>query len=435
MTIRIIGPTLLLSIASLAAPAPSAKPTFHKDITPILQKNCQSCHRPGEAVPMSLLTYQDARPWAKAIKQAVASRKMPPWFADPHVGKFTNDRSMSEAEIATLTAWADSGALEGKAKDAPAPLTFTEGWIIGKPEAVFEMPEDVQVPASGTVEYTYFIVPTGFTEDKWVYQAEARPGNRALLHHIIVYSRDPESKWLRQYPLGKGFIPNRGGNGELGGQFVTGFAPGLPPEELRPGQGKLIKAGSDLVFQMHYTANGKAGSDRSKVGLIFAKEPPVQRVMTLAAVNSKFVIPPGAPAHSATGGMTLQQDTELIGLLPHMHLRGKSMEMRAVYPDGKVENLLWVPGYDFNWQLWYQLPLGKTLPKGTRIEATGTFDNSANNKNNPNPAAEVRQGDQSWEEMMMGFFNVAFDAKLDPMSVIRAPRKQPVSTQPSGGNE
>ena len=436
MTIRLTGSALILSTISVLSAANPAgvKPTFHKDIVPILQKNCQGCHRSGEAVPMPLMSYTDARPWAKAMKLAVLSRKMPPWFADPHVGTFANDRRMSESEIATLAAWVDAGAPEGRAKDAPPPRVFAEGWMIGKPDVVYEMPEEADVPASGTIEYTYFIVPTGFTEDKWVQFAESRPGNRALVHHIIVYSREPGSKWLAGYPAGKAFIPNhRGGSGNDFGQFITGFAPGSPPEALREGQGKLIKAGSDLVFQMHYTANGKAGKDRSRVGLVFSRQEPTQRVITLAAVNSKFVIPPGAPAHVVDGSMTLHQDTELIGLFPHMHLRGKSMEMRAAYPDGQVEKLLWVPAYDFNWQLWYQLPRGKMLPKGTKIEATGTFDNSANNRYNPDPAAEVRQGDQSWEEMMMGFFNVAFDAKLDPTTILRAPRKKAAPASTGGG--
>ena len=259
MTFRFAA-TASLTLCFAAFAASTHPPTFHKDVAPILQKSCQSCHRPGEAVPMSLLTYQDARPWAKGIKQAVLSRKMPPWFADPHAGTFTNDRRLTESDIATLTAWADSGAAEGKAKDAPPPLTFSEGWMIGKPEAVFEMPEDVEVPASGTIQYTYFIVPTGFTEDKWVQLAESRPGNRSLVHHIIVFAREPGSKWMREYPVGKAFIPNRsGGGGEFGGQFITGFAPGSPPEALRTGQGKLIAAGSDLVFQMHYTATGRPG--------------------------------------------------------------------------------------------------------------------------------------------------------------------------------
>ena len=214
MTLRLTGCTLMiLSIATAANAHSRAKPTFHKDIAPILQKNCQSCHRPGEAVPMPLLSYKDARPWAKAMKQAVLSRKMPPWVADPNVGSFTNDRRMSETEIATLSAWADAGAPEGRKKDGPKPVPFAEGWKMGRPDAVFEMPLDFDVPASGSVEYTYFIVPTGFTEDKWVQLAESRPGNRALVHHIVVYSRNPESKWMRQYPVGKAFVPNRDGGG------------------------------------------------------------------------------------------------------------------------------------------------------------------------------------------------------------------------------
>lgn len=419
-----------LYLVALGTSASAAQVTYHRDVVPILQKHCQTCHRAGEAVPMTLTSYAQVRPWAKAIKQAVSKRTMPPWFADPSVGHFTNDRRLGPAELATLTAWVDQGAPEGNAKDAPPPVTFADGWAIGQPDVVFEMPEAVPVPAQGTVDYTYLIVPTGFTEDKWVQFAEARPGERAVVHHIIVFAREPGSKWLRKYPVNKAFLPSGGGDG--GGQFITGFAPGTPPEALREGQGKLIKAGSDLVFQMHYTANGKPATDRSRIGLRFAKTTPTQRVLTLAAVNSKFVIPPGAEAHRVDGATTLHQETELIGLLPHMHLRGKSMEIRAAYPDGQVEKLLWVPGYDFNWQLWYQLPRGKRLPAGTRIEATGVFDNSANNRNNPDPKAQVVQGEQSWEEMMMGFFNIAFDAQVDPTSVLRAPKK-PV--EPTGGND
>ncbi|MCC6539500.1 MAG: thiol-disulfide isomerase [Bryobacterales bacterium] len=419
-------------LASRVWAAPSTPISYHRDIVPILQKHCQTCHRPGEAVPMTLTRYAEVRPWARAIKQAVSTQAMPPWFADPAVGHFSNDRRLGSADVAKLTAWVDQGAPEGDAKDSPPPVQFADGWAIGEPDVVFAMPETVAVPAKGTVDYTYLIVPTGFSEDKWVQFAEARPGDRAVVHHIIVFAREPGSKWLRKYPVNKAFIPSGDGGGN--GEFITGFAPGSPPEALREGQGKLIKAGSDLVFQMHYTANGKAASDRSRIGLRFAKTTPTQRVMTLAAVNSKFVIPPGAEAHRVEGMATLHRETELIGLLPHMHLRGKSMEIRAAYPDGQVEKLLWVPRYDFNWQLWYQLPRGKRLPAGTRIEATGTFDNSANNRNNPDPRAEVRQGEQSWEEMMMGFFNIAFDAATDPAAILRAPKK--AATEPSsGGND
>ncbi|MFN7920515.1 MAG: thiol-disulfide isomerase [Bryobacteraceae bacterium] len=428
---------MVLPFAAFAAGASTPRPvTFYKDVLPVLQKNCQECHRPGEAVPMALLSYEQARPWAKAMKQAVLSKKMPPWFADPHVGKFTNERGLTQAEISTLVSWADGGSPAGNAKDAPAPRTFAEGWGISQPEAVFEMPEEFEVPATGTVEYTYFIVPTGFTEDKWIQMAEARPGNRSVVHHIIAYVRAPGSKWFRDYPVGKAFIPNKGGdrNREGGGEFVTGYAPGSHPENLRPGQGKLIKAGSDIVFQMHYTANGKSAvKDRSKVGFVFAKQAPTQRVLTLAATDNKFVIPPGADNHRVDAAVTLHQESELVSMLPHMHLRGKAMEMRAVYPTGEVEKLLWVPRYDFNWQLWYQLPAAKKLPAGTRIEASGYFDNSANNKANPDASAEVRYGDQSWEEMMFAFFDVAIDAKMNPGDLLRAPKKKPVSGA-SGGN-
>jgi hypothetical protein len=446
-----------LAAGALAATKPSDV-TFHRDVAPVLQKNCQSCHRPGEAAPMSLLTYKEARPWAKAMREAVLARRMPPWFADSKVGHFTNDRSLSQADIDTLVHWASNGAKEGNPKHAPAPLKFTEGWIIGQPDVVFEMPMEVAVPASGTIEYTYIIIPTNFTEDKWVQLAEIRPGSRPVVHHVIAFVRDPGNRWLREYPVGEPFIPRRerrsaqpaaprdgagpaqapqqgerreGGGEQFNGEFLTGFAPGAPPEMLRDGQAKLIKKGSDLVFQLHYTANGKPATDRTKVGLIFAKQPPAQRVVTLAAQNGRFVIPPGDPAHVVTGSITLHGETELISVLPHMHLRGKSMEMRAVYPNGETEKLLWVPNYDFNWQLWYQLPPGKILPKGTRIEATGTFDNSANNKNNPDPTQEVRWGDQSWEEMMIGFFDVAIDAKTEPRDLLRAPR--PANQQRTGG--
>jgi len=400
--------------------------TFYRDVLPVLQKNCQGCHRAGEAAPMPLLTYKDARPWAKAMREAVMSRRMPPWFADPHVGKFANDRSMKQADVEVIANWAANGAKEGNAKDAPAPVAFTEGWIIGKPDAVFEMAKPVEIPASGTVEYTYFIIPTGFTEDKWIQMAEVRPGNRALVHHVIAFVREPGQKWFQEYPIGEPFVPQKrkggGGDGDGGGmgQFITGFAPGSPPEVLRPGQAKLIKKGSDFVFQLHYTANGKPGTDITKVGVKFATGAPKQRVLTLAAADSKFVIPPGAASHSVEGAITLHADSELISMLPHMHLRGKSMELRAVYATGETEKLLWVPRYDFNWQLWYQLPEGKIIPKGTRIEATGTFDNSANNKANPDPGKEVRYGDQSWEEMMIGFFDVAIDVNMDPRDLVRA---------------
>ncbi|HWQ69256.1 MAG TPA: thiol-disulfide isomerase [Patescibacteria group bacterium] len=394
--------------------------TFYKDVLPVLQKNCQECHRPGEVAPTSFLSYEEVRPQAKAMKEAVLGRRMPPWFADPAVGRFTNDRSLSRAETEIIANWVDSGTHAGELKDAPAPRQFADGWLAGQPDVVFEMPADYEVPASGMMRYVYGIIPTNFREDRWVQMAEARPGNRTVVHHILVYVRDPTSTWLREYPMGRVFMVRDHGKNSPIDEVLTGFVPGAQPLVLRPGQARLIKAGSDLVFEIHYTANGKSASDRSRVGIVFAKEPPRQRVVMLNVANYKFVIPPGAPAHRVDEAITLYGEAELVSLHAHMHLRGKSMEIRAVYPSGEVEKLLWVPNYDFNWQLWYHLPPGKALPRGTRIEVIGTFDNSSRNKNNPDPTVAVRSGEQSWDEMMMGFIEVAIDVGMNPTDLLRS---------------
>jgi hypothetical protein len=416
---------------SLAASAPS-QITFTKDVLPIMQKRCQNCHRPGEVAPMSFLTYNEVRPWAKAIREAVLTKKMPPWFADPHYGKFSNDRSLAKDEIDTLVSWVDGGVREGDPKDAPAPVAWVDGWSIGKPDAVFEMPHDFDVPAAGTIEYQYIVIPSGFTKDTWVQAAEARPGNRKLVHHIIAFVRPPGSKWLSEAKPGVPFVPEAKKDDEkkkkkndeerddaATPELLIGFAPGLVPMTLPSSQAKLVKAGSDFVFQMHYTATGKAGTDRSRIGVIFAKESPSERVFTSNATNSKFVIPPGDPAFKVVSSITLQQSARLVDLMPHMHYRGKDFEYRAVYPTGEEQTLLSVPKYDFNWQLFYYLTEPIVLPKGTRIDCTAHFDNSPNNKYNPDPKAEVRWGDQTWEEMMIGWFDVAVDANSDPVDVFR----------------
>jgi len=367
---------------------------------------------------MALLSYEGTRPWAKAIKAAVVSRKMPPWFADPKYGHFANDRSLNEKDIATLAAWTDGGAPEGDAKDKPTPVEWMEGWNIPKPDLVVEMPRDVKVPSNGTVEYTYLIVPTGFTEDKWVQQMEVRPGNRAVVHHANVYIRRPDSKWLRQYPVGVGFVPEEQKTSSSAGaplldENIAGFTPGKQTVVLRADQAKLIPAGSDIVFQMHYTPNGTGVTDRSKIGFIFSKAPPEKRVARIYAASTSFVIPPGASDYRVESAATLQADTELVSLKPHMHLRGKWMEFRAVYPTGEKEMLLRVPKYSFNWQLEFVLDRPKALPKGTRLEVSAGFDNSANNPFNPDASKTVRWGDQSWEEMMIGYFEVGFRPKMD----------------------
>ena len=403
--------------------------TFNKDVLPILQKDCQTCHRPGEIGPMPLLTYQGTRPWAKAIKTAVLSKKMPPWFADPKHGQFANDRSLSPADVKTLAAWADEGAPEGNAKDRPAPVEWVDGWNIRQPDLVVQMPVEYEVPARGTVEYTYMIVPTGFTEDKWVQAMEVRPSNRAVVHHANVYIRRPGSPWLRKYPAGVAFVPDEQKNSSSAGaplldENVAGFTPGKQTVVLTPGEAKLIPAGSDIVFQIHYTPNGTALKDRTKIGFVFAKTPPEKRVARIYAANNSFVIPPGAREYRVEASTTLQADSVLVSLKPHMHLRGKSMEFRAVYPTGEKEILLDVPQYSFNWQLEFILAHPKTLPKGTRLEVTAAFDNSPDNPWNPDPTKAVRWGDQTWEEMAIGYFEVGFSPQLDLTDLFPARPKQ-----------
>ena len=423
--------SMLVCCFSVVASGATGSVTFSKDVAPILQKNCQGCHRPGEAAPMSLRTYQEARPWAKAMKQAVLAKKMPPWFADAQYGHFRNDRSLPQKDIDTLVSWVDAGAPEGDPKDLPQPLAYVDGWNIGQPDMVLEMPEPFHVPASGTIEYQYVVLPYKFTEDRWVQMAEVRPGNRAMVHHVIAYIRDGSSKWMRDKKPGELFVPEADANGNrpsLNGDLLSGFAPGLPPSILEPGQGRLIKAGSDIVLQLHYTANGHAGEDRTKVGVIFCKQAPHERVMTLAASNSKFTIPPGDPNYQVDASFELGHDAKLSALLPHMHLRGKDFQYRLVYPSGETETILRVPHYDFGWQLWYQPVSDIVLPKGTQIAATAHFDNSVNNPHNPDSTKAVTWGDQSWEEMMIGFFDVTFPADLDPKQLFPEKKKAPPTT-------
>ena len=431
--------TVALATAAAAAPA-----TYYKDVLPVLQKNCQSCHRPGEAAPMSFLSYESTRPWAKAIKTAVITKKMPPWYADPHFGKFSNDRTMNTAEIETLVSWADNGAAAGDAMDAPAPLSFVEGWRIRKPDMVISMPTAYKVPASGTVDYQYVIIPTGFKEDKYVQMAEARPGDPAVVHHIIAFIREPGNPWLKGAKTGVAFSEHEmrqeaearqraeakpgqarkeGGGGNFGGDMLAGYAPGTLPNVMKPGQAKYVPAGSDIVLQIHYTATGKASSDISQVGLVFSDTKPTERVLTLAATTTDFAIPAGATNYEVNAKLKLQDDSTLINLLPHMHFRGKDFEYRVTYPSGEKETLLNVPHYDFNWQLTYDLAQPKTLPKGTVIECTAHYDNSANNKFNPDPTKEVHYGEQTWEEMMFGFFDVSVPMNKTAVDLM-VPEKQ-----------
>jgi len=389
--------------------------TFNKDVLPILQKNCQECHRLGEVAPMSLLTYKDARPWAKSIREEVSLGLMPPWHADPAHGSFLNDRRLSDADKDTIVKWVNGGSLEGDPADLPPMPTYAAGWLMGQPDVVLGMNEDYPVPADGTVEYKYFEIPTNFTEDKWLQAIEVRPGTRAVVHHVIVYARAPQPeprpaafKFAEGMDIPKNDdadakkkapVNDRPAPRRLGAS-IGGFAPGQLVREYQPGTGVRIPAGAVLVFQMHYTANGSATTDRTVVGLRFAKEKPKDEVRLSALVNGAFTIPAGAAKHRVDAELTTAQDVTLWSMLPHTHVRGIEWEYTVSYPDGRTDTILRVPKYDFNWQTDYIFKDPLHLPKGTKIHATAWYDNSVNNPSNPDPSVSERWGDQTWEEMM-----------------------------------
>jgi hypothetical protein len=415
-----------LTTAALAAQAANP-PTFTKDVMPILQQQCQTCHRPGEAGPFSMLTYESTRPWAAAMKEAVETRKMPPWFADPRYGKFTNGSVLTDAQIKTISDWADAKAPKGDPNDMPPSVKWVEGWQIGTPDKIYQLPIAYDVPATGVIDYQHIIVPTGFTKDTWVQAAEVRPTDRAVVHHIIAFIREPKSNWFRGEPAGQFFIApqvkakEQPDTSALPSDFLVGYAPGQPAEILRPGQAKLIKAGSDIVFQVHYTPNGHATSDQTRLGIVFAKEPPRERVLTLSATNGTFLIPPGDPDYRVDSTFEVATQVSLSGLHPHMHGRGKDFLYRLVYPTGETQTILSVPHYNWHWQNWYTLQEAIVLPKGTKIECTAHFDNSPNNPDNADPKRAVPWGEQSWDEMMVGFFNLVFPADL-PVERILPPK-------------
>ncbi len=426
--------------------------TFNKEVAPIFFKNCAECHRAGEGAPFSVMSYKDVRPWAKSIKEKVANRTMPPWHADPHFGEFSNNRALSQQEVDTILAWVDGGAAEGNPKDLPEAPKFTNGWNISKPDVVIQIPEEYTYKV-GADEYQYFDVDPGFKEDKYVVMAEARPTNRKITHHIIAFIVPPGSanmakmnteqrfkameSVLKNSPFYRdGYLMRvkadqpviddgcdsknqRGGGGD---QMLVGYAPGRNVDIMEPGVGKRIPAGSIIRFQVHYS-NQTVGAnevekDRSMVGLVFAKEPPQKLVTTNSIGNILFKIPAGAENHRVTACRTIRRDTTIYSLMPHMHLRGKAMEYKVFYPDGKSETLLNVPGYDFAWQTNYVLKEPKRLPKGSKIMVTGYFDNSAKNKFNPDPTKEVRYGEPTYDEMMLGFMDFVTEfpavAQVDP---------------------
>jgi hypothetical protein len=433
--LRIVAGSILCAGMSFAATAP--EPTFSRDVAPILYRHCVSCHHSGDIAPMSLVTYQEVRPWAAAIREAVALRRMPPWLADPKVGHWSNDPRLSEREISTLEAWTERGKLEGNPRDLPQPPAFHDGWKIGTPDVVIAIPEH-KLAAPGPDEYAYINVPTNFTEDRWVVAAELRPGNRKVVHHAHVFvvdeaankasaeasTKDPAKEYANSIRVKEGTLEwvrpeapviNDGcavddnarfpGSkvSDLGG-LIASYLPGREADVYAPGTARKIPAGASVNFQIHYShTTGKAETDITSVGLIFAKEPPKQVSRRVDLANHMFMIPAGDPDHQVTECHTFDKPIAITSLTPHMHLRGKAMRMIARYPTGEEQTLLLVPAYNFNWQFTYRAQPPINLPKGTRIQIIAEFDNSVNNPLNPNSKEPVRWGSASENEMMDGW--------------------------------
>jgi hypothetical protein len=430
--VKLIAASPLMALCLNAAPV-----TFTHDVAPILYQHCVACHHPNDIAPMSLLTYKDARPWAASIREAIVSGKMPPWKADPHFGRWSNDPRLSDAEIATIKAWIEGGKVEGDAKDMPAAPVFTDGWKMGKPDAIIAIPEQV-IEGTGPDEYVYLNVPTNFKEDRWVVAAELRPGNRRIVHHAHVFvvdkaepsatakpaEKDPQREyanwlmvkqgsleWMRpEAPVidngcsvdDNGLLPGHKSS-DLG-SLISSYLPGREPDVYPEGTARLVPAGASVNFQIHYSrTTGKREVDATSVGLIFAKEPPRQISRRIDLSNQMFRIPAGAPDHPVSECHTFSKDVLITSLTPHMHLRGKSMRIVADLPSGEKKTLLYVPAYSFNWQITYRAEDPIFLPKGTRIEVLATFDNSANNPTNPDPTKVVRWGSASETEMMDGW--------------------------------
>jgi peroxiredoxin len=388
--------------APKAAPA-KAEVSYAKDISRIIQNRCQECHRPGQIGPMPLLTCDDASSWAQMIREVVSDERMPPWHADPKHGKFKNDRRLTSDEKTKLLAWIDAGCPEGNPKDAPPAKKYAEGWSIGQPDVVLSFKDAVKVPprsVKNKLKYQYVQIPTNYDEDKWIQAVEAKPGNYAVVHHIIVYVVQGGK---REKNIGDG----------LGSGLLVPYAPGDLGAVFPLGSAKKLPKGATLVFQMHYTPVGTEELDRSSIGLIFAKEPPKEEVRTRAITQQIFAIPANAPNHKVVSRTTFEKDVVVYSMFPHMHLRGKSFQFDVITPDGKRETVLNVPHYDFGWQENYLFEKPMRLPAGTKVECFAHFDNSPKNRNNPDPDRVVLWGEQTWEEMMIGFVDYAYvgDAK------------------------
>jgi hypothetical protein len=417
----------LLALAAIPCLS-AASPTFTKDVAPIFYRHCVGCHHPNDIAPMSLVDFQSARPWAKSIREAVLTRKMPPWFADARFEKFANDARLSAAELATIQAWVDQGAVEGDRRDLPKPPVFTDGWKLGAPDRIVDIGEDHTV-TPGNDAYEHFIVPTNFPAGIWIRAAEIRPGNRRVVHHVHVNlvqdagQAGPTTvegmKGLSDYLVREDKLTRVRADAPVldnacaadapdlpyvhGFQegALASFLPGRPPDVFAEGTAKWAPPGARLEFVVHYARiSGGPQTDRTSVGFYLAPGPPERVLRRMDLRNFFFQIPPGAAAHEVRRCYTFERDKLLLSITPHMHYRGKDVRYDLVRPDGARQTLLYVPRYDFNWQLVYRFQDPVRVEKGSLLEVTAHYDNSPNNPANPDSSKPVRWGDRSEEEMM-----------------------------------
>lgn len=411
---------ILTALITWSAAPTSPSVTFNKDVAPIVWQNCASCHRPGEVGPFSLLTYEDCAKRADFISEISASRRMPPWKAEPNYGHFHDERRLSEAQLATLAAWAKAGAPEGEAKDLPTPPTFVEGWQLGEPDLVLEMPEEFTIPADGRDVYRCFVIPIPTSVTRTVAAAEFRPGNRRVAHHAIMYlDASGAARKKDEADAGPGYA-SFGGPGILPTGGLGGWAPGAMARKLPEGTGKLLRKGSDLVLQMHYHPSGKVEKDRSMVGIYFTKKPATTLVGGLALLNHKIYIPAGEAKYE-TGAQSepLPVPVNVLAVGPHMHLLGKSMKVFAEKPDGQIEPLVWIKDWDFNWQGAYSFAKPVRLPAGSVIKMEASYDNSSANPNNPSePPKPVKWGEQTTDEMCLLSVVVTTDTNADLREIV-----------------
>lgn len=402
----------LIAASILAAePGKTKGVSFTEDVAPIFLKRCVNCHRPGEVAPMSLLTYEDARPWAKSIRNAVANRDMPPWDADPKYGTFSNDISLSQSEIDTVVQWVDQGARRGDPSKVPDVPKFRDGWKLGEPDYILDMGE-IEVPASGKDLFIDRHVRLELPEDVWIRAVEIQPGNREVLHHLVSFLGYVDMTGSGQ----RGNVRREGGNLREPPRVCSIWAAGTPPTVFREGTGHPIRRDQELTFNIHIHPNGTATKDHSKVGLYFGKGKLEKSIVTGFAVNPGILIPAGSSNTEASASFVFGKDSSLLSFFPHMHLRGKDMTYVLTFPNGKREILLNVPRYDFNWQWIYHLQKPIDVPKGSRLEVLAHWDNSHSNPNNPDSSRSVEFGEGSDWEMLIGFFDYVVQSDENPVS-------------------